>query len=270
MRVSFSTGTYYQRSLRYSLTLARDLGYDGVELVLGPRYLLQGAQPLCAAVASVGAPILSVHPPFYPLPGWPRRASEAIPRLARVTRDVAAELFVVHLPFFVSPESPRAKQFSMSLRSGLDTGAGAVRIGLETSQYNKRAKRYFLDDLDHLTRFAAEHDCGVTFDTCHAGANGQDILACYEALRPVLRNVHLSDVVWRGGKPVTHRLPGEGELPLGALLQAMARDQYAGLVTLEIHPREAGVLSTKRARLRLKKALDFVRLHSASPEGERQ
>lgn len=270
MRVSFSTGTFYQRSLRYSLTLARDLGYDGVELVLGPGYLLRGAQPLRDAVASVGAPVLSVHPPFYPLPGWPRQSSEAIPRLAQVTRDVDAELFVVHLPDFVSLTSPRAQRFTSSLRAGVERGAGAARIGLETTQYNKRTRRYALDDLEQLARFAGERDCGVTFDTCHAGANGQDILACYEALRPVLCNVHLSDVVWRGGKPVTHRLPGEGELPLDALLRSLARDRYEGLVTLEIHPLEAAVLSTKRARRRLKKALDFVRLHSAPPGGERQ
>ena len=30
MRLSFSTGTFYLRSLDYSLRLARDLGYDGV------------------------------------------------------------------------------------------------------------------------------------------------------------------------------------------------------------------------------------------------
>lgn len=268
MRVSFSTGTFYQRGLRYSLALARDLGYDGVELVLGPRYLLWGARPLREAVSSVGAPVLSVHPPFYPLPGWPRKGSEAIPRLARVTREVGAELFVVHLPFFTSPRSPRAQRFTHSLQAGLNDGAGAVRIGLETSQYNRRAKRYYLDDLDQLARFAVERGCGVTFDTCHAGANGQDILACYELVRPALVNVHLSDVVWREGKPATHRLPGEGELPLDALLRAMARDRYAGLITLEIHPSEASFLNTKRARTCLKKALDFVRLHGGASEGE--
>lgn len=269
MRVSFSTGTYYQRGLRYSLGLARDLGYDGVELVLGPSYLLRGADSLRDAIAQYGVPALSVHPPFYPLPGWPRKASEAIPRLARVSRAVGAELFVVHLPFFTGPDSPRARRFSESLRSSLELGGGAIQIGLETSQVNKRTKRYYLDNLEQLARFAQERGCGVTFDTCHAGANGEDVLACYEILRPVMRNLHLSDVIWRGRKPVTHRLPGEGVLPLAALLGKMARDGYTGLITLEIHPREASFLNTRRARLRLKKALDFVRQHSAPPEGAR-
>ena len=267
MRVSFSTGTFYHRGLRYSLELARDLGYDGVEFVLGPRYLLRGVQPLRAAIAATGTSVLSVHPPFFPLPGWPRSASEAIPRLARVTSEIDAELCVVHLPFFTNRESPRAQRFTASLRTGRQSG-GNVQIGLETSQYSNRTKRYYLDDLEHLARFAEERECGVTFDTCHAGANGQDVLACYEILRPALRNIHLSDVVWQEGKPVTHRLPGEGTLPLDTLLQRLARDGYKGLITLEIHPTQASFLNTKRARVRLKKALDFVRAHSAVAGGE--
>ena len=270
MRVSFSTGTYYHRELRHSLALARDLGYDGVELVLGPRYLLHGARPLIDAITAAKVPALSVHPPFYPLPGWPRKASQAIPRLAEVTREIGAELFVVHIPFFSGPNTPRAQRFTEILRSGIKIGGGGVQIGLESSQYNKRKKRYYLDDLEHLTSFALERGCGVTFDTCHAGANGQDVLACYEIVRPALRNIHLSDVVWRGGKPMTHRLPGEGELPLGPLLQRLARDDYQGLISLEIHPREASFLNTARARGRLKKALDFVRTHSEALEGERR
>lgn len=269
MRVSFSTGTFYQRGLRYSLELARDLGYDGVELVLGPRYLLRGAQPLRDAITATGTRALSVHPPFYPLPGWPRTPSEAIPRLVQVTSEVEAELCVVHLPLFTHLESPRGQRFVSSLRAGLRSG-GSVQIGLETSQYNKRTKRYYLDDLERLARFAEENACGVTFDTCHAGANGQDLLACYDILRPALRNIHLSDVVWREGKPVTHRLPGEGALPLDALLRRLASDNYTGLITLEIHPREASFLNTKQARGRLKKALDFVRTHGSAAGGERQ
>lgn len=138
-------------------------------------------------------------------------------------------------------------------------------IGLESSQYNKRTRRYYLDDLANLTSFAQAQGCGVTLDTCHAGANGQDILACYEIVRPALVNVHLSDVVWRNGKPRTHRLPGEGELPLRAFLAALARDGYDGLITLEIHPREVGLLNRARAARRLRQAAEFVRTAIASP-----
>jgi sugar phosphate isomerase/epimerase len=264
MRVSFSTGTFYHRSLGYSLSLAAESGYDGVELVLGPRLLLHGVEPYRRAIQATGVPVLSVHPPFYPLPGWPRASTQAIPRLATTAHDVGATLAVVHTPFVTTAESPRAARYSNGLQLGNEAGRG-VMLGLESSQYNKRTRRYYLDDLVNLTRFAQERGCGVTFDTCHAGANGQDILACYEIVRPALCNVHLSDVVWRRGKPRTHRLPGEGTLPLRAFLSMLARDGYNGLITLEIHPRQAGMLSRVRAVRRLRQAAKFVRDAIAPP-----
>ncbi len=145
------------------------------------------------------------------------------------------------------------------MRLGLEAGDGAVQLGLESNQYNLRTRRYLFDDLAALTRFAQERDCSVTFDTCHAGANGEDILACYEIVRPVLRNIHLSDVRWRSGLPYTHIMPGEGDLPLDAFLAALARDGYDGLVTLEMRPQEVGWFGRARHVQRMRQALEYVR-----------
>ncbi len=267
MRISFSTGTFYHRGLGYSLDLAREAGFDGVELVLGPEYLLRGEDASRRIAAGHDVPVLSVHPPFYPLPGWPRGASRAVPRLASVSRSVGAELCVVHTPFLRSPTSPRARSYSESLRRGSAATGGEVRVTLESSQYNKRRERYLLDDLKALVDFAQERGCGVTFDTCHAGANREDILACYETVRPALRNVHLSDVQWKGKQARTHILPGEGELPLADFLARLARDGYEGLVTMEIHPRQVEFLSRQRSLRRLKQALDFVRTSAGQAKG---
>ncbi|HLZ25629.1 MAG TPA: sugar phosphate isomerase/epimerase [Ktedonobacterales bacterium] len=265
MRISFSTGTFYHRGLAYSLGLARAAGFDGVELVVGARYVRQGIAPYRHAVGAGDIPVLSVHPPFYLLPGWPRRFTQSIPQLAGITRALGGELCVVHTPFLSNAETPRAQRYTAGLRQGLAAGGQQVRISLESSQYNERDHRYLLDDLRALVDFAQERDCAVTFDTCHAGANGEDLLECYEIVRPALRNVHLSDVVWRDGKPLTHRLPGEGALPLASFLSLLARDGYDGLITLEIHPREASLWSHTRSIQRLKKALEFVRGAIAQP-----
>lgn len=265
MRISFSTGTFYHRELAYSLDLAREAGFDGVELVVGARYVLKSIATYQRAVAASGVPVLSVHPPFYLLPGWPRRFTQAIPQLAGITQALGGEFCVVHTPFLANAETPRAQRYTDGLRQGLAAGGQRIQIALESSQYNLRTHRYLLDDLRALVDFAQERGCAVTFDTCHAGANGEDLLECYEIVRPALRNVHLSDVFWRGGKPITHRLPGEGSLPLAAFLGLLARDGYDGLITLEIHPREAGFWSRSRSAHRLKKALAFVRGAIAQP-----
>jgi sugar phosphate isomerase/epimerase len=267
MRISFSTGTYYHRPLPYSLRLAKELGFDGVEWVVHPGYLLHGLDPVRRAFMESGVRALSIHPPFYPLPGWPRHPARAAARLGALARHLGAELFVVHTAAFTAWTAPRADQYIIALERGKLAGGPHVTIGVETAQDNKRPyRRYLLDDLPTLVRFCEEHNCGITFDTCHAGANGQDLLACYDMLKPALRNVHLSDVVWRDGEPHTHRLPGEGQLPLDRLLQRMAADGYTGLVTLEVHPLHAGPFSRVQAARRLGRALDYVRRYTAAPE----
>ena len=265
MRISFSTGTFYHRGLDYSLRLAREVGFDGVEAVLGMNYVRHGPQPLARAARSREVPILSIHPPFFPLPGWPRASIERIPRATEAARQLGASVCVIHTVFLYGERGPRADRYSAGLRLGLEAGAGQVAIGIESNQYFGRTRRYLLDDLAALARFAAERGCGITFDTCHAGANGEDLLACYEIVRPYLVNVHLSDVRWQNGKPHTHILPGEGVLPLHALLGAMAADGYDGLVTMEIHPTEMGLFGRPRHVRRLRQALDFVRAAIAQP-----
>ncbi|HEX8035417.1 MAG TPA: sugar phosphate isomerase/epimerase [Ktedonobacterales bacterium] len=259
MRISFSTGTFYHRGLGYSLGLAREIGYDGVELALGPEYTLRGVDYLVRTLQRFGVRALSVHPPFRGLPGWPVRATQVIPLLTTISRQVNAELAVVHTPVLSHEKSPRAERYSLGLRLGQEAVGGAVRLGLESNQYNLRPRRFLLDDLAALTRFAQERNCLVTFDTCHAGANGEDILACYEIVRPVLGNIHLSDVRFGRGRPYTHVMPGEGSLPLDRFLAALARDGYDGLVTVEVRPEEVGWFGRERHVRRMRQALDYVR-----------
>src|SRR5579872_5091003 len=106
MQISFSTGTFYHRGLEYSLDLAREAGFVGVELVVGTRYILQGIASYQRAVEASGVPVLSVHPPFYLLPGWPRRFTQSIPQLASITQTLGGALCVVHTPFLANAETP--------------------------------------------------------------------------------------------------------------------------------------------------------------------
>jgi sugar phosphate isomerase/epimerase len=272
MRISLSTGTFYHRGLDYNLRLARDAGCDGVEYVIGPDYFRRGAAPLVRGVATVGLPVLSVHPPFarlakLPFVPWPRRIIHSFPLVTALAHELGASLAVTHTIFLLSERSIRGERYRQALRLGRAAGGG-MTVGIESNQYNKRRRRYLLDDLPTLVDFAQRHECGITFDTCHAGANGQDILTCYDIVRPALRNVHLSDVIWRDGckgrqgwnaEPRTHILPGAGDLPLDRFLARLAADQYEGLITLEIHPLQVSQFSTTHATRQLGRAVAFVR-----------
>ncbi len=267
MRLSFSTGTFYHRSLDYSLRLARDLGFDGVELAIGPEALYGGLPPLRRAIERVGMPVLSVHPPFVRMPGWPRWPAHRIPRMMALARDLGAEIGITHTINFYDPASPRNAHFSQAIRLGLQAGGGEVALTIENSQYNRRKRMAYLDHLSRLMNYAQTRGCGVTFDTCHAGACHEDILQDYERVRPLLRNVHLNDLIWEDERrPRTHVTLGDGTLPLRELVERMARDDYRGLVTLEIHPREVGLVGRAAAERALSRSLDLIRSAIADVE----
>lgn len=267
MRLSFSTGAFYHRSLDYSLRLARDLGYDGVELAIGPEALYAGIAPLQSAIERVGLPVLSVHPPFFMLPGWPRWSTKRLPRMMTMARELGAEFGVTHTIHFYDPGSARNAHFIQAIRMGQDAGEGAVALTIENSQYDLHKRRGYLDNLRRLMNYAQTRGCGITFDTCHAGACHEDILRDYEIVRPLLRNVHLNDLIWQDdGQPQTHTTPGEGALPLRELMERLARDGYDGLVTVELHPREVGLVGRAGAERALGRALDLMRSAIASAQ----
>jgi sugar phosphate isomerase/epimerase len=259
MRISFSTGTFYHRGVGHSLRLARELGYDGVELALGWDYMLGGVPAVERALRREGGAILSVHPPFLALPGWPRDVPTRLARLVTTSRELGAGILVLHTPFLWGEDSPRAINYTRLIEWARSLVGDDVRICLESGEHRNRRQRFLLDDLNTLVRFAEDRGCGVTYDTCHAGANGEDVLRGYEIVRPALANVHLSDLIWGEGGIETHVAPGKGTLPLRELLAALARDGYDGLVTLEVHPRQVGLLDGARQRRVLADALTFVR-----------
>jgi sugar phosphate isomerase/epimerase len=260
MRISLSTGSLYHRGLAYTLALARDAGFDGVELVVGLDYALGGVARVQRLVRAAGIPVESIHPPFISFPGWPRAVALRMLRLVELARAVEAPVIVLHTPVIRGLQSPRAMRYSYSLQvARIAAGAGGPALGLETTQYSWREQRFHLDNPALLAAFAAERGCAITYDTCHAGANGEDLLATYELIAAELVNVHLSDVEWLNGVPKTHRIPGNGALPLRELVGRMARDGYAGPLTLELHPKFVPLLSRARQLAVLRDAVARVR-----------
>lgn len=260
MRISLSTATFYHRSLAYSARLARDADFDGVELAIGPEYLFRRPAGLARVAHDLGTPILSVHPPFVPLPGWPLRLADHLDRLVDTTLEAGAPVLVLHAPLLRREDSPGTRAYARAIERARARADGKLRICIESLQYSQRPHvRYLFDDLATLVRFARERGCGVTFDTTHAGANGEDLLTDYEIVRPALGNVHLSDAIWRDDRMRTHVPPGEGALPLRAFLSALARDGYDGPVTLEVRPNYVGYFGRPRHLRRMRGFHAFVR-----------
>ena len=267
MRLSFSTASFYHLPLRFSLGLARDLGFDGVELVIAPEYMLLGEQRVHKLIEQGGVRPLSLHQPMVPFrlptPGWPRHAARSIPRTIAAARSFGCEVVVIHATTARSEGNALWRAYAQAMREALQQPGPSISVGVEISQHTKRTHREAMDDADAVLRFVEDQgeQVGITLDTAHTAANGDDLLALYEKLRSRLRNIHLSDWTIRGGKHRTHLMPGEGRAPLAEFLEMLARDQYAGLLTLEISPYHLHGWSVRQSRERLAESLAYVRAH---------
>jgi sugar phosphate isomerase/epimerase len=274
MRLSFSTASFYHLPLRFSLGLARDLGFDGVELVIAPEYMLLGERRIRKLIEKSGVRPLSLHQPMVPfglpMPGWPRPAARSMPRTIAAGRAFGCEVVVIHATAARYEGSPRWRAYAQAMREAIQQPGPSISIGVEISQHTKRADREAMDDVDTVLRFVEDQgeQVGITLDTAHTAANGDDLLALYEKLRGRLRNIHLSDWTIRGGKHRTHLVPGQGRAPLAEFLETLARDQYAGLLTLEVSPYHLHGWSLRQSRELLAESLAYVREHIQTTQSQ--
>jgi len=268
MRFGLSTGSFLLSPLSQSFAMARVAGFDGLEVIAGPQVALGGARRVKALSRAWEVPVLSVHQPLFPLPGW-LRLSERVRRCGELARDLTANVATVHAAPWLVAGGPWSEGFARL--------AGEARlVALENVPVVAPARLQPAAAVGYLAAFeafVAAHDLRVTLDVAHAAEGGPDLLAAYETLKPRIANVHLSDTARNRFCPpshlmlslfVHHRLPERGRLPLRELLRRLGADCYPGLVTFEISPSAMSFWSFRRMAAELRAALDFCRSASCA------
>ncbi|MFQ6016359.1 MAG: sugar phosphate isomerase/epimerase family protein [Anaerolineae bacterium] len=268
MKLSLSTASLYHYPLRWIFSMAAQLGFAGLELVLGPEAIVRGPAYLNRLSEDYALPILTIHPPAFQFPGWGRLT--CWPKLVDFAAAVDCPIMIIH--------PPRIKSFdSVWGRTYLDTLAiskeKASRTGTEISLENRACFRkddreLILNDGLSLRRFAEKHDLSLTLDTSHVGSSDETLMAMYRAFRGRLSNVHVSDERQLPrflDKPYLythfkqHQMPGHGILPLTHFLAQLTQDGYRGPVTLEVSPIPLRAWWPPCAKRRLAQALAFTK-----------
>jgi sugar phosphate isomerase/epimerase len=269
LKFSLSTGTLYVYPLRWIFSLARETGFDGVELVVNPEAVVRRGEAVRQLAQAEGVEILSVHPTVMPLPGWRERHGGMVPTI-QLAREARAGLVVIHTPRSESLEEGEGLAFRRRIEAWQGQLAGrGLRLAIENKAVrNERQRRYALTSLARLRAFADRYDLGLVLDTTHAGSAGEDLLHARQVFDSRLVNVHLSDL---GGRvPLArlpgagvllgqHRFPGDGDLALSALLAELSRTGYAGPVTLEVNPWVARAWWPRAVRRRLAQAIEWMK-----------
>jgi len=257
-KVALSTSSVYPETTASAFELARRLGYDGVELMVG-------IDPVAAEIDAVeklrdyhGVPVLAIHSPCLLVTQrvWGTDPWVKLERSAEAARRLDADVVVVHPPF--RWQRDYARTFVDGIR-GLTESTG-VLFSVE-NMYPWRTPggelKAYLPGWDPTELDYAD----LTLDLSHASTAGQQSLDLARTWGSRLRHVHLTDGT--GSAKDEHMVPGRGDQQAGRLLEHLAETDFSGHVVLEINSRKSETRAQREADLA--ESLAFTRLHLAAP-----
>lgn len=263
-RVALSTSSVYPESTEVGFEIAKRLGYDGVEVMVGTDATSADIDAIVELQERHGIDVLSVHAPCLLITQrvWGTDHWVKLEKSAEMARACGAGLVVVHPPFRWQREYGRAFEDGVA---ELEESTGVV-FAVENMYPWRTGKREFqayAPGWDPVV-FGYEH---VTLDVSHCATSGSDPVEMASELGRRLAHVHLGDGT--GSARDEHLVPGRGEQPVGELLGVLAEQGYAGDVVVEVTTRKAADRAEREADLA--EALAFTRLHLASivPSGDR-
>jgi sugar phosphate isomerase/epimerase len=257
-RIGLSTSSVYPESTSSAFELARRLGYDGLEIMIG-------IDPVAADIDAVeklrdyhGVPVLAIHSPCLLITQrvWGTDPWSKLERSAEAARRLGADVVVVHPPF--RWQRDYARGFVDGVRR-LAESTG-ILMSVENmfpwrtpgGELNAYVPGWDPTELDYDD---------LTLDFSHASTANQQSIDLVRSWGARLRHVHLTDGT--GSAKDEHLVPGRGDQQAGRVLQYLAEHDFSGHVVLEVNSRKSGTRAQREADLA--ESLAFARLHLAAP-----
>ena len=257
-KVGLSTSSVYPETTSSGFELARRLGYDGVEVMVG-------IDPVAADIDAVeklrdyhGVPVLAVHAPCLLITQrvWGTDPWAKLERSAEAARRLGADVVVVHPPF--RWQRDYARGFVAGIRRL--TASTGITFCVE-NMYPWRTPagelKAYVPGWDPTELDYAD----LTLDLSHASTAGQSSLELARSWGSRLRHVHLTD--GSGSVKDEHMVPGRGDQQAGLLLEHLAVEGFTGHVVLEINSRRSATRASREEDLA--ESLAFARRHLAGP-----
>jgi sugar phosphate isomerase/epimerase len=252
--ISLSTSSTYPESTARGFAYAAEVGYDGVEIMVGIDALSQQTHAVKQLAEHHGIPIVAIHAPtlLFTQQVWGFEPWAKLERSAAMAAEVGAGVVVVHPPFRWQ------REYAAGFVDGIATleRSTGLRFAVENMYPWRAAKRSTPMYLPHWDPSTEEY-ANTTIDLSHAAIAGDDVIEMAERLGPRLRHVHLTDGT--GSAKDEHLVPGRGHMGADRFLRHLATSGFDGEIVLEISTRRARSRAERVADLR--ESLEFARKH---------
>jgi len=247
MRLLLSTYTLNGFPLRDSFLLAKELGFDGVELVIKPSHVLVGTRRIREMSEHCGVPVLSVHQPEW---HWPHTTKGMLRRLARFAKDVGAQNVTVHFSGLRFHSQEKIFSFIKSLEKEY-----GITVALENSKRRGRdqAPKWCWDTTE-LSALAARYGLNLTLDVPKIAVSGGEPKKFFKNLDQRIVNVHLHG----SKKSKIHHSLLASDIDYRPFLKTLSQSGYCRLLTFEIFPLKHGASNANEVKETIASDLKLV------------
>ena len=236
MKLIFSAGSLYNQPAELVFEMARDVGFDGMEVIINHEFGKRNNLDYLRSLQNI-LPINSIHAPFFEVDGWGDKIDQ-LKKCADLALEAGVPLINFHPPCWMTFEF-KFWSWLKKINDFQETiGHSQVIITIENMPCLVKPKinPYMLSKTENMIRFMGDHNLFLTFDTAHSGSFRSDFLTDFHTFYDsgFMRNIHFSDY----SNGVEHLMPGHGALPLTRFLNHLRETAYDHSIVLELSPRE--------------------------------
>jgi sugar phosphate isomerase/epimerase len=236
VKIALSSGSLFTLPLEKIFEIARDTGFDGIEVIISYDFQYQDNLALLRELSQI-LRISSLHAPFMELDGWGNKI-EQLTRTVELALATGIPLVNFHPPAWLSGELKFLRWLNSIDDLQKELGQSRIQIAMENMPASGlfKVNPYFFSQTPRLIQFLEERNIFLTFDTAHMGSTKTNFLHDFHLLYDTgrIRNIHFSDF----GQGREHLLPGHGILPLTRFLNHLRETGYNRTLTLELTPAE--------------------------------
>jgi sugar phosphate isomerase/epimerase len=229
-KLLFSTAAFFRGSVEDAFRHAKEAGFEGMEVMVTANPDTQNPRTLRELSAEYDLSIEALHAPMLLLTRrvWGTEPVEKIYRSTQLAEELGIPMVIVHPPYRWQLRYRRWAHRSLAEYSAHAGVTVAVENMFPVKIRGGRGLTFHasqdFEDLDGFTY--------LVLDTSHLAVSKIDILQAYRRYRTKVVHFHISN---NAGKGWDSHLPvDEGILPLGRLLDEVARDGFAGALSLEL------------------------------------
>lgn len=169
MKITLSSGTLHTFPIRKVFSIASELGFDGVELIINQEFQKVNALLLLEELQEM-APVRSIHAPFMPLDGWGAQV-DSLKKCVELAEHSGIPLVNFHPPSWMAFEVGYWRWLYRIRDFQKEIGAGSVIVTIENMPWvgKFRINPHILSNTGQMIDFMEERNLFMTFDCTQIG-----------------------------------------------------------------------------------------------------